>query len=276
MKKLLVALMLALAATVVVGTAAQPAAAITYGAPDGGLHPNVGALVAEVPAGPGPNGFTYDGGKVAVSSGTLIASRVFLIAGHSVEILHSYGIKDDEVWVSFDSAFIRGKSKLIPGTMHANPGFRWIGSNANDVAVITFDEDVMGIPLAKLPTAGQLDQLAAKNGLKDQKFTIVGYGMQETSVGGGPPVFGPSGERRFTTGTFNALTPAFLHISANHALGNGGSGMFDSGGPNFLADSNVIAGTTTGGDPLCRALQIACRMDTPAARDYLEHYVTLP
>ena len=274
--KLLVALMLVLAATVMVGAAAQPAVAITFGQPDGTLHPNVGALVAAVPAGPGPNGFTYDGGPVAVSSGTLIAPRVFLIAGHSVEILHGYGIKDDEVWVTFDSPFVRGTSTLIPGTMHANPGFRWIGSNANDVAVITFDEDVTGIPPATLPTAGQLDRLAVKNGLKDQTFTVVGYGMQETTVGGGPPVFGQCGERRFTTSGFNALTPAKLNLSANSALGYGGSGMFDSGGPNFLGDSNVIAATTVGGDPLCRALQIACRMDTPEARAYLEHYVPLP
>jgi len=259
--------LLCLAVVTVLAVAATPASAITYGELDGALHPNVGAVVAEVPAGPWANGFVFDGGKTACSSGTLIAPRVFLIAGHSVALLESMGVT--RVWVTFDPAFIRGESKLIPGTMHANPDFRWVASDPNDIAVITFDRPVKGVPLAKLPTAGLLDQMAAANGLHDQPFTVVGYGMQERNVGGGTPAYGPSGERRFTTSTFDALTPAFLRLCMNPALGNGGSAMFDSGGPNFIGDSDIIAATTSGGDAVSRAMGTACRLDTPAARAYL-------
>ena len=50
------------------------AQAITFGQPDGNLHPNVGALVADWdPDSPGPDIFC---------SGTLIAPTVFLTAAH--------------------------------------------------------------------------------------------------------------------------------------------------------------------------------------------------
>lgn len=268
------ATLLCLAVVAILAMAAAPASAITYGALDGDLHPNVGAIVAEVPAGPWANGFVFDGGKTAVASGTLIAPRVFLTAGHVVAILESMGVT--QVWVTFDPVFVRGVSNLIPGTMHANPNFRWTGSNANDVAVITFAQDVTGIPLAKLPTARLLDQMTAANGLHGQSFTEVGYGMQERTVGGGTPMWGPSGERRVATATFNALTPAYLHLCMNPVLGDGGTSMFDSGGPNFIGTSNVIAATTTGGDAATRAMGTACRLDTPEARTFLGQYVTLP
>ena len=52
---------------------ALPAAAITYGVPDGNAHPNVGGLVAPEP---------YPDGTSIYCSGTLIAPTVFLTAAH--------------------------------------------------------------------------------------------------------------------------------------------------------------------------------------------------
>jgi hypothetical protein len=49
-----------------------PAAAITFGQPDGNQHPNVGAMIVQEP----------DGEYYLYCSGTLIAPDVFLTASH--------------------------------------------------------------------------------------------------------------------------------------------------------------------------------------------------
>ena len=64
---ILVVLVLVLAAGLL------PAAAITGGEPDGAGHPNVGMMIADV-----------DGEPAWRCTGTLIAPRVFLTAGHCV------------------------------------------------------------------------------------------------------------------------------------------------------------------------------------------------
>ena len=77
-------------------------------------------------------------------------------------------------------------------------------------------------------------------------------------------------------GTLNATTPAWLRISMNPSTGNGGTCYGDSGGPNFLGTSDVIASTTITGDFTCRATNVTYRLDTPSARTFLDDYVTLP
>ncbi len=62
----------------------------------------------------------------------------------------------------------------------------------------------------------------------------------------------------------------------NEALGDGGTCYGDSGGPNFLGSTTVLAATTITGDAVCRATNVIYRLDTPAARTFLARYVTLP
>ena len=79
-------------ALVCAGTA--PASAITFGDPDGGLHPNVGVVVIDRnAASPGPD---------ITCSGTLISEDVFLTVAHCVDVLESVG---QPYWVSFDSTY---------------------------------------------------------------------------------------------------------------------------------------------------------------------------
>jgi len=78
------------------------------------------------------------------------------------------------------------------------------------------------------------------------------------------------------TGTLNAINPAWLRISMNRATGNGGTCYGDSGGPNFLGDTNIVASTTITGDAVCRATNVTYRLDTESARMFLAQYVTLP
>jgi hypothetical protein len=62
----------------------------------------------------------------------------------------------------------------------------------------------------------------------------------------------------------------------NPATGNGGTCYGDSGGPNFLGDTDVIAAITITGDSVCRSTNVVYRLDTESARAFLRQYVTLP
>ena len=146
--------------------------------------------------------------------------------------------------------------------------------------MITFSSSVLGAcncTPARLPTAGLLDELAAQNGLKGQRFTAVGYGLtQRVKSGPGAPQLGDTNLRMVATEDFNALGRTWLHLSESPSQGNGGACYGDSGGPNFLGTSDVIAGLAVTGDRWCRSTNVAFRLDTPAARAFLANRLTLP
>jgi hypothetical protein len=67
-----------------------------------------------------------------------------------------------------------------------------------------------------------------------------------------------------------------LRLSQNPSTGDGGTCYGDSGGPNFLGDSQVIASITITGDIPCRSRNVTYRLDTLSARAFLGQFVTLP
>jgi V8-like Glu-specific endopeptidase len=261
MRKYLIAVATALLALLI---AVAPAGAITYGVPDGDGHPNVGALIAE---------WRHPGQQDILCSGTLISPTVYLTAAHCTAYLESLGIS--QVWVTFDTQF-SDQSKLYPGSMHTNPGYNQAQSDPGDIAVITLDRPVKGITPATLPPAGLFDQMKADGSLKAQTFTAVGYGDLEPTIGGGPPTWTFTGARWVATSSFDALNDAWLRLSQNAATGDGGTCYGDSGGPNFLGTSNMVAALTVTGDAMCLATNVDYRLDTPAARAFLAPYITLP
>jgi hypothetical protein len=82
--------------------------------------------------------------------------------------------------------------------------------------------------------------------------------------------------RGVATGTLNSTNASWLRISMNPSTGNGGTCYGDSGGPNFLGTTNIVAATTITGDSICRSTNVTYRMDTASARGFLGQYVTLP
>jgi secreted trypsin-like serine protease len=98
-----------------------------------------------------------------------------------------------------------------------------------------------------LPKQDVLDSLAKRRGQQDVTFTAVGYGLQRIN-----PVFEEAAKVRMVayphliqinapgaTGDFSLL------LSNNHSTG--GTCFGDSGGPNFIGNSNVVAGVTSFG-----------------------------
>jgi hypothetical protein len=82
--------------------------------------------------------------------------------------------------------------------------------------------------------------------------------------------------RMVATGTLNAVNKTWLRISMNPSTGNGGTCYGDSGGPNFLGTTNVVAATTITGDMVCRSTNVVYRLDSAVARAFLGQYVPLP
>ncbi len=232
---------------------ATPAHAITNGEPDGSGHPNVGGLVS-------PR--QYSDGTWLYCSGTLISPTVFLTAAHCAE--------GALVTVTFSPAYQAG-DKTYTGTWYADPLYNQKQDDPHDIAVVVFDKPIKGITPARLPAADSLSDLSG-----DQQFTSVGYGAYEVTNGPGGHRYLYNDVRMVATGTLNAVTPAWLRISMNPATGNGGTCYGDSGGPNFLGTTDIVAATTITGDAVCRSTNVDYRLDTPSARAFLGQFVDLP
>lgn len=231
---------------------AAPASAITYGSPDGNGHPNVGGLVADE---------AYPDGTWIYCSGTLISPTVFLTAAHCYE--------SDRVRVSFSSAYEDGDT-VYKGTFYGDPQYNQTQSDPHDIAVVVLDKTVRGITPARLPSAGSLSKLP-----KNQQFTSVGYGAYAVPNGPGGHRYLYDDVRGVATGTLNSINASWLRISMNPSTGNGGTCYGDSGGPNFLGSSDIVAATTITGDSVCRSTNVDYRLDTESARNFLDDFVAL-
>lgn len=235
-------------------TAATPAGAIINGTADGQGHPNVGGLVSPT---------QYSDGTWLYCSGTLISPTVFLTAAHCAE-------DGERVGVTFDTDYEAG-DKVYAGTFEADPAYNQVQSDPHDIAVVVLKTAIKGIAPAKLPTANSLSRLSSS-----QQFTSVGYGAYEVTNEPGGHQYLYDDVRMVATGTLNSINAAWLRISMNASTGDGGTCYGDSGGPNFLGTSSVIAGTTITGDAVCRSTNVVYRLDTASARGFLADYVALP
>ena len=125
MGRVITACVAVLLGTLVFGSTAG---AITYGSPDGGGHPEVGALLAPV---------AYSDGTWETCSGTLISATVFLTAAHCDQ-----GVS--RVAVTFDSSYNSVTGKTYWGTWRADPKFRGAQSDPYDIAVVMLDKNFGG------------------------------------------------------------------------------------------------------------------------------------
>src|SRR4051794_22820771 len=252
-RRLLVLLMLSgvLLGGVLMGS---PATAITNGTYDGARHPAVGGLVSPT---------QYSDGTWIYCSGTLISPTVFLTAAHC-------GTEGERVAVTFDSDYEAG-DRVYYGTFHADPLYPGNQSDAHDIAVVVFDKPVRGITPALLPAAGSLSNLSST-----QRFTSVGYGAYEVTNEPGGHRYLYDDRRMVATGELNSINKTWLRISMNASTGDGGTCYGDSGGPNFLGTTDIIAAITITGDAVCRSTNVDYRLDTESARAFLGQFVILP
>jgi V8-like Glu-specific endopeptidase len=239
---------------------ASPASAITNGSPDGTEHPSVGALIAAKP---------YPDGTWSYCTGTLISPTVFLTAAHC-----GHG-KPGTAHVSFSAHYKRGDAvytgRYIPDERYNAK------ADGYDIAVVVFDSPVPGIEPARLPAAGLLSRMRADGSLQAAKFTPVGYGSLNPIKGKSPRKmkFTYTDTRSRTSISYEALTHSWLKLRLDP--GDGSTCFGDSGGPNFLGDTDLLVATTiSGDDDACKATNYDYRLDATPAREFLARFVTLP
>jgi hypothetical protein len=249
-----------------------PAWAITGGEVDeDNTYSNVGAVVALPPDGSGPT---------MMASGTLIHPRILLTAGH-VSIF-----MEQNPWTIPLTGISFGTYALDPATWHeveaviTHPNYNPLAWNqsCNDVGVIILKKpvNIRKVPLAKLPDEGFLDDLKTAGLLREPSqggapFKVVGYG---STIDWPPPENIPGdGLRRFADSEYLGLTAGWLITLQNLAAGSAGTGLGDSGGPAFWADTDgtlVLVALTGHGDPNLVAMGFYWRVDIPETLDFID------
>lgn len=243
------------------------AQAITNGSLDGNAHPYVGLMTAHA----------ADGDYLWRCSGTLLNAKVFVTAGHCTEPPAAYAV----VWFDAgpiipDPAFTLdtrscegiagypcGGPGSFRGSVHLNPRYDPDAFYLHDLGVVVLDGAGYNPgAFGALPAAGSLNSLEPG---RSTTFTSVGYGLQKAfpdatawkEIAIRQRMVAHPWLLQINTG----FVGSFSLLLSNNAA-SGGTCFGDSGGPNFLGTSNVIAGVTSYGlNPTCGGTGGIYRLD---------------
>lgn len=238
MKKVTIALLLTL---VLLFSTIGAASAVTDGELDGNRHPYVGLMVAQ----------DADGNPLWRCSGTLLNSKLFLTAGHCTEApaahVEIWFASDVESGIPANGYPFNGD---VGGTPQTHPQYDPDAFYLYDLGVVVLDQPMKMKKYGALPKLDVLDKLANQRGTQDVTFTAVGYGLQESFPDAAS--WQENNERvrylarpqllQINTG-FTGDGSLLLSNNAN----TGGTCFGDSGGPNFIGDTNVVGGVTSFG-----------------------------
>jgi V8-like Glu-specific endopeptidase len=258
----------------ILALAVFPVGAVTDGELDGNGHPHVVLILMEV-----------DGAPAFRCSGTMIAPTFVLTAGHCAGApgefsgMRIFTESDVQAGIGTTNNYpLSGPNSIEAVRWAAHPEYPNAPFFVHDVGMIElaepFDPGVFGT----LPAVNSLDQYKTKRGLNPLTFTSVGYGLQASYPT--PASFLASNTRtRYVahpkliqmnvpgfTGDFSLL------LSNNHSTG--GTCFGDSGGPNFLGDSNVVAGVTSFGlNGNCAGTGGVFRTDRQNVQDFVYSFM---
>jgi hypothetical protein len=254
---------------------ASPASAVTDGTLDGNQHPYVGLMTA----------YDAEGDYLWRCSGTLISPTVFVTAGHctfgasyAVVYFDTGPIIPDPDF-TLDTRSCEGIEGYpcgggVTGEVFTSPQYDDNAFYLNDVGVVVLDEPVILDEYGVLPEAGAL------NGLKpgaSTTFTSVGYGLQESYPDA-------AAWKDVAIRVRMVAHPHLLQINrgivGDYALllsnnaHTGGTCFGDSGGPNFIDDTNVLAGVTSFGlNPTCGGTGGVYRLDQADDLAWIESFL---
>jgi len=243
-----------------------PASAITNGELDGDDHPHVVLILMDV------------GGEPAFRcSGTLISPTYVLTAGHCTSNFPGEPFTGMRIFTESDVdngdntyPDAGGPNSIEAIRWAAHPSYEDAPFFVNDVGMIELAEPYVLDTYGELPEVDELDAYKTRRGKNKAWFTSVGYGLQRIN-----PVFVEADRVRMVANPrlIQINTPGFtgdfsLLLSNNHSTG--GTCFGDSGGPNFLHDTNVVAGVTSFGlNGNCAGTGGVFRMDRQNVQDFV-------
>ena len=238
MKKVTIAFLLTL---VMVFSTIGVASAVTDGELDGNRHPYVGLMVAQ----------DANGNPLWRCSGTLLNSTLFLTAGHCTEAPAAHV----EIWFAADVESGIPQNGYpnkgdVGGTPYTHPQYNPNAFYLYDLGVVVLDKPMRMSKYGALPKLEVLDQLATRRGTQNVTFTAVGYGLQESFP---DAASWKENNQRVRMVAYphliqinGGLVGDYSVLLSNNAH-SGGTCFGDSGGPNFIGNSNVIGGVTSFG-----------------------------
>jgi hypothetical protein len=139
------------------------------------------------------------------------------------------------------------------------------GYDLPDVAVLVLAHAPAGITPADLPSAGLIDTLDFSTAL----VSVAGYGVNNfvnaNNASAGPRYYK---DVNITPGQRAQTGDIYLKTGASTCYG-------DSGGPNFLAGTNIVLGVTSWGQSVtCRDHNYLYRIDNTEALNFLNNPTT--
>jgi len=239
---------------------------ITNGTLDGNGHPAVVLIVMDVAGEPAFR-----------CSGTLIAPTVVLTAGHCAgEPGEFSGLRvftESDVENGKNNFPFAGPNTIEAVEWHSHPLFTERAFFLHDVGVVLLSRAVKlaSNQYGKLPRQDQLDALTPSS---STLFTAVGYGLQRIN-----PVFVEDElVRMFARPHLIQInTPGFtgdFSLLLSNNASTGGTCFGDSGGPNYLGTSNVIAGVTSFAlNGTCGGTGGVFRLDRRNVLDFVTQYL---
>jgi V8-like Glu-specific endopeptidase len=237
-KKMIFALFAVIA---ILAMAVSPVAAITDGELDGNGHPYVGLVVAQ----------DANGKPLWRCSGTLLSSTVFLTAGHCTEAPAAHM----EIWFAADvesgiPANGYPNKGDVGGTPYTHPQYNPNAFYLYDLGVVVLDKPVRMSKYGALPQQDVLDKLSTQRGQQDVTFTAVGYGLQMSFPDAASWKEHNQRVRMVAHPKLNQINTGFtgdFSLLLSNNANTGGTCFGDSGGPNFIGNSNVVGGVTSFG-----------------------------
>ena len=255
-----------------------PASAITNGSSDGNNHPYVGLMTAHA----------ANGNYLWRCSGTLLNTHIFVTAGHCTEAPAAYSviffdagpiIPDPDFTLTTRrcvgiAGYPCGGPNSYTGTIFTHPQFDPNAFYLHDLGVVVLDG--AGFNPGSFGALPVLDSLNALSPGHSTTFTAVGYGLQESFPDAAAWKDVGVRERMVATPWLLQINTGFVGdfalLLSNNAS-SGGTCFGDSGGPNFVGSSNVLAGVTSFGlNSACGGTGGVYRLDKSDDLDWLSAY----
>ena len=238
MKKVTIALLLTL--MLVLSTFGM-ASAVTDGELDGEGHPYVGLMVAQ----------DAKGNPLWRCSGTLLSPTLFLTAGHCTESpaahVEIWFASDVESGIPANGYPFDGE---VGGTPYTHPQYNPNAFYLYDLGVVVLDKPMRMAQYGTLPKLDELDKLATRRGTQNVTFTAVGYGLQESFPDAASWQENNQRVRMVAYPKLDQINTGFtgdFSLLLSNNANTGGTCFGDSGGPNFIGNSNVVGGVTSFG-----------------------------